>query len=168
MAQTNAQRRAAQRRLARELHSEAGFRKSEIGAKARHAAAIGTSNPADLRADLEERAFRRAVSQLENRSRFNPDAVEVRIKGGVIVTGEDLPDGSTILGESYYPTAKLKNGVITLPDGTIVHVGKAKVTQIRGMSNSQLHKAIQTTGDEWRKLAKRGSSKGFVNHWLYH
>jgi hypothetical protein len=151
----SADRRAAQRRLAREL-KEGTFQKSEIGVKARHAAAIGTSDQSDIRADLEERAIRRAVSLLDGKPKFNKKSVETRIKGGVVYD------------KTYYPLAKLSGGKIVKVDGKTITPNKnSNPVVIKGMSNSQLHKVIHMTESDWIQNSKRQFKRG-INHFFYH
>jgi hypothetical protein len=157
---TPAERRAAQRRLAREINTGT-YQKSSIGTRAREAAAIGSASQADIRADLEERAYRRAVAGLEHKARFNGAAVEARIQGGIAVTYK----GS---GTEYYPQATLANGIVTQADGSMTFIGRGKVSVLPGMTNDQLRKAISMSGTDWEKLAKRSFKYGQSNRWLYH
>ena len=157
------ERRAAQRRLAKELRSGT-FQRSSAGARARESAAVGSSNLADIRADLEERALRNAVAILDEKERFNKDAVESRIRGGVAIT---YGSGSNKYTD-YFPQAKLSNGVLTLKNGTVHSIGKGHVAIIKPASKEQLRSMATTDKTTWEKLAKRGAKRGFANHFLYH
>jgi hypothetical protein len=157
------QRQAAQRRLREELRTGT-FRPSPLGKKARQAAAIGSSSREDIRADLEERTLRHAVAIYGDDFKFNPDAVETRIKGGVIITREV----NNHKVSEYIPMAKLEKGSVVHPDGHKTSPGKGKAIQIGGMSNEQLRNAIGMNREEWDKLARRKLGRGRVNRWMYH
>jgi hypothetical protein len=159
MAQTPAERRAAQQRIGRDLRT-GQFKPSPIGRRAREAAAIGSSSPDDIRADLEERTLRHAVALYGDDFKFNRDAVETRIKGGVILTRDKSAE--------YIPLARIEKGNVVHPDGSITSSGKAKAIEINGMTNDQLRNAISMTKDEWDKMAKRKLGHGRINRWMYH
>ena len=130
-----AERRAAQRRLARQVKTGT-YQPSTIGRQARQAAAIGSSNRTDIRADLEERALRRAVKHFEENPavsthKFDKVGTELRIKGGVIIHHRT--------GTEEIPLARLEHGQIILEEGWVVSPGSdaTKIVQIKGMSNAQ-------------------------------
>lgn len=151
--------RAAQRRLAREIRTGT-YKPSTVGRRAREAAAIGSSSVADIRADLEERTLRHAVALVGETSQFNREAVETRVKGGVILTHNKSAE--------YIPLARIEKGNVVHLDGSVTSPGKAKVYQLNGMTNEQLRNALSMTEKDWKKLAKRDLKHGRVNRWMYH
>lgn len=163
MAQTTAERRAAQRRLAKELKEHKRILPESVTRRARESAAIGTSKPEDIRADLEERALRKAKSLFSQK--INESAVEVRIKGGILITyGKNK-------GEQYIPLAKkIRPGVYETVDSYGVrteHRTVGNITELSGMTNNQLRYARNISREDWIRLAKKAPGTSGYNPWWY-